>query len=78
MPYAGTCKHLNFKVDAKVFRLTESEESDKVIGYKADITIHCMDCFHPFQFIGVPKGLSPNQPMASLDLLELRIPIKPL
>ena len=73
-----SCKHLNFKVEANVARLTESEESDVVTGYRADIEIHCMDCFMPFQFVGLPGGYNPVCPTVNFDSTELRLPIKPV
>lgn len=71
------CKHENFKVECNVSRLTEVE-GGPVTGYTTDITIHCADCFKPFQWVGVPLGYSPNQPMVNFDATELRAPIKPV
>jgi hypothetical protein len=72
------CDHRNFKAEVQVGRLTDSNDESKVTGYTADIQIHCADCFMPFQFIGVPGGYSPSQPMVNFDSTELRAPIKPV
>lgn len=70
------CDHKNFNAKVNVTRLTD--HSGKVTGYTTDITVHCADCFKPFEWIGVPGGYSPLQPMVSADGLELRAPIKPI
>lgn len=71
------CEHKNFQGNFKVARLTENESPGaKVNGYMADITIVCLECRQPFEFIGVPQGHSPFQPMLSADNTELRAPIR--
>jgi hypothetical protein len=70
------CPHLNFYVCAEVNRLTATDDGP-VTGYAADITISCAECSVPFEWIGLPSGLSPSQPMVSFDRTELRAPIKP-
>jgi hypothetical protein len=72
-----TCEHLNFQANVKVTRLTDNENENVVTGYSADMKICCVDCGIPFEFIGVPGGYSPIQPMVSFDATELRVPIKP-
>jgi hypothetical protein len=71
------CKHERFLTSSKVFRLKESDESEEITGYSADIKIHCTECGQAFEFIGVPMGHSPIQPMVNADCTELRIPIRP-
>lgn len=71
------CDHKNFKAQCDVTRLT-NPEGDTITGYTTDISIMCSDCFKPFQFIGVPMGSSPIQPMCNFDGTELRAPIKPV
>lgn len=70
------CEHLNFKVEAKVGRLTD--ESGKVTNYTCDLEVHCADCYHPFEFIGLPGGVNPSFPTVNFDNTELRAPIKPV
>mgnify|MGYP001613731486 CR=1 FL=1 len=72
------CDHLKFEATVRVGRLTDSDDQTKITGYMTDITVHCADCFKPFQWVGVPGGYSPNQPMVSADGTELRAPIKPI
>lgn len=69
------CEHKNFVANVNVHRLV-SENKTTVVGINADITIKCSDCGQPFEFIGVPAGLSPFHPMVSADSTELRAPIK--
>jgi hypothetical protein len=70
------CQHEQFEVMAKVVRLTDGDNGP-VTGYTADIRIKCVQCEMPFEFIGVPGGYSPSQPMVNFDGTELRAPIRP-
>lgn len=70
------CQHEQFECMAKVGRLTDGDNGP-VAGYTADIRIRCIQCGIPFEFIGVPGGYSPAQPMVNFDATELRAPIKP-
>lgn len=56
---------------------TVGDEDMPVTGYTTDITVTCEDCGQPFEFIGVPNGYSPLQPMTSIDRTQLRAPIRP-
>lgn len=71
------CLHKDFIVDAKVYRLTETGDSDKIIGYSCEIKVKCKHCELPFEWIGLPYGMNPSMPTVSLDNLELRARIKP-
>lgn len=52
-------------------------EEEVPMRFFADITIKCLDCGEPFHFVGVKAGLSPLEPMVSVDATELRAPIAP-
>ncbi len=71
------CKHERFIAQCDITRLKDSEQSEEITGYSADLSIKCEDCGTKFEFIGVPNGYSPKQPMANIDFTELRIPIMP-
>ena len=77
-----TCKHMNFRAEVDVARLTEVE-GGPVTGYSASVRISCVECGTPFEFIGLPLGvkslLVPNrdEARASLDGCEARLPIMP-
>lgn len=71
------CQHMNFKVGAKVTRLTDID-SGSVTGFTTDITVNCTDCSMPFQWMGLDRGVSLIKPMVSFNGLELRAPIIPL
>lgn len=73
---ANKCEHHNFRVDAKIGRITKGE-GGPVEWFCADIRIKCTDCDIPFEFVGVKAGLSPREPLASVDAQELRAPIQP-
>lgn len=70
------CEHFNFETKVRIARLTDTEEGP-VTGFSANIRIQCIDCGHPFEFIGVLGGYSPTQPMVNFDGSELRAPIRP-
>lgn len=74
-----TCMHKDFHANVAVGRIiAEGAADDSLpIAYSADITIKCKDCGKPFEFMGLPMGYSPMQPMCSVDGLEARVPLKP-
>ncbi|MGW6292448.1 hypothetical protein [Streptomyces sp. NPDC055058] len=71
------CPHENFAAHVDVARITRSDTDPTVIGYSADIKVNCTDCDEPFRWTGVPAGLSPRQPMCSIDETELHAPLRP-
>lgn len=71
------CKHEIFQCNADITRLTDGDDPEKVTGYSADIRVKCVQCGLPFEFVGVPGGYSPGQPMVNFDATELRAPIRP-
>lgn len=64
-------------VTAEVSRLT-NVEGGPVTGYSADIRVRCAQCDLPFRWMGLPGGLSRDQPATSLAGDELRAPIEPM
>lgn len=70
------CEHKNFITSVGVNRLTDNDGN--VISFSANIEIHCKDCMTPFEFIGLPYGLSPSYPTTDIERVELRQPIKPV
>jgi hypothetical protein len=73
----NNCEHKNFESSVRIGRLTTEEEPDVVSKYMADIKIQCADCKLPFEFMGVPNGMSFFQPMLNIDNTEMRAPLKP-
>ncbi len=71
------CKHLNFIAKNVVARLMDDDDPEKTIGYSMNVSVKCADCGLPFEFVGMPGGYSPRQPMVNLDATEARIPICP-
>ena len=82
------CNHKNFTAQVNVYRMHEGVNIDEILkagaveepeitSYTTDIKIQCADCGMPFQFLGLPMGVSPTFPTRSMDGLELRQPIKP-
>lgn len=65
------CTHEDFQANVAVGRILD------VGKFVADITVKCAECGEPFRFVGVPAGLSYEQPMVSIDGLELHAPIEP-
>jgi hypothetical protein len=71
------CKHFNFTASNRVARLTEENNPENITGYSMDVRVKCADCGLPFEFIGMPGGYSPAQPMVNFDATEARMPIRP-
>jgi len=74
------CPHEHFAADVAVNRIGEDDPGNDTglpNHYSADVRVRCVDCGEPFRWIGVPAGLSPHQPMCSVDETELRAPIRP-
>ncbi len=70
------CPHENFDATVRVIRLTETPNAE-AHDFMAEIQICCLECRHPFEFLGVAAGLSGMLPMSSIDAQELRAPIRP-
>lgn len=76
------CPHVDFNCVAEVNRLVgeEPRQGDIVAatGFQVDLTIACRDCGEPFVWVGpMAIGVSPGQPMVSVDGTELRAPLRP-
>lgn len=70
------CEHQNFHALVRVGRISK-DEGGPITAYMADITVKCAECQQPFEFVGVPMGLSYDGPMCSPNMQELRIPLTP-
>ncbi len=69
------CPHEHFGANVEVNRLTNAD--GEVTGYATDSRVWCADCTEPFRWIGLRAGMTPRQPMCSVDETELRAPIRP-
>lgn len=75
LPTPG-CPHEDFAAHVEISRLA-NVEGGPVNAYVADVRVECIGCGLPFVWIGPPVGLSPRQPMTSVDGTELRAPLRP-
>lgn len=73
---AKPCEHINFHVQANVFRLSDTE-GGPITGFTTSIEVKCADCGLPFRFKGIPFGSHPAEPRLRVDGEELRAPIEP-
>ncbi len=76
------CTHPQFQHHVAVNRITADDTpAGPVTAFMADVHIWCADppvgCGRPFQFLGLPFGLSYDHPMSSPNGTELRAPISP-
>ncbi len=70
------CEHEQFEAQTRVGRITDGE-GGKVYRYTLDLKVRCVECNMPFEFVGLPAGSSPDEPMTNFDFTELRAPIRP-
>jgi hypothetical protein len=73
-----SCEHMNFRADVKVGRLKESDTSDVIVMFVAEVQVKCAECGQPFEFIGIPMGFAHFEPRCSIDGLTANMPIKPV
>lgn len=66
-----TCKHETFGAQVNVNRM---EDTGRFI---ADVTIKCVECDLPFEFVGPAAGIAWDRPTVSIDGCELHAPIEP-
>lgn len=68
MSASGKCRHLEFRATVDVQLMEDT-------GMKyAELRVHCVHCGKPAIFRGDRVGLSPNEPMLSLDREEAILP----
>ncbi len=65
------CSHEHFSAHVVVNRLED------IGAFAADVSIRCIDCGVPFEFVGIPGGISLERPTTSVDRTEARMPIVP-
>jgi hypothetical protein len=70
------CQHEIFQIQGTVHRLTN--DIGQVNQYMADVRCFCEQCGTPFQFLGIPMGVSTHQATVSVDCTEIRLPIVPM
>lgn len=73
---AKVCRHEDFGATVEVARIVPDQPGP--MAFSASIRIVCSRCLVPFEFLGLAAGMSPIEPMTSVDRLELRAPIVPL
>lgn len=76
---ADKCAHEQFLANVDIDRITDGDHGhpDVVIGFYANVRIHCVECNTPFHFKGLPYGLTPTEPRVEVGGLEARMPIGP-
>lgn len=61
-------------VTADIGRILDKEDGI-LVGFESSIRVFCAECQEPLQFIGLPIGYSPRQPMVDVSGHELRAPL---
>ncbi len=67
------CEHRNFRADVRVNRTEDGGQ----VGFHAGVTLVCAQCGKSFCFVGLPGGLSFDEPTSSADRCEARLPVIP-
>lgn len=70
------CAHENFKAKVGVHRLTKIDDGP-VTGYVAEVTINCVGCGRPFQFLGLKPGYDTQGVTVSIDGLIANLALAP-
>lgn len=71
------CNHENVHFDINVDKVHSDKVENKFLYSCLNMKMTCKDCGQPFEFVGLPVGISPYRPTVSLDGLELRQPVVP-
>jgi hypothetical protein len=73
------CAHPTFVADVAVGRIGEDDPGADGTprAFIAEVRVNCNACGEPFRFVGVPAGISFDQPRVSLGELTLSAPIRP-
>lgn len=77
-PLPAPCVHLVFEADVVVNRLTAGDPTGPASAFHAEVRVRCADCSEPFQWIGLPIGLSPREATVDVSGRELRAPLRPV
>lgn len=70
------CPHHKTEITAHVMHLTKGPDGP-VEGYSVELRLNCTECGDRFQWIGLPMGYSPGQPMSDVEGFVLRAPVRP-
>jgi hypothetical protein len=71
-----SCQHENFDAYVAVNRINkDGEDPGIIVAYLADVKVSCRDCGQPFEFFGIPLGMSFYQPTMSINGQEAHIPL---
>lgn len=65
------CQHRQFHATVAVNRMEDTGR------FMADITIACLECHLPFEFVGLQAGIAWDRPTCSITGDELHAPIEP-
>lgn len=71
-----TCEHNCFAANVGVHRLSK-QAGGPITSYVAEVTVWCVDCGRPFQFLGLPAGYDTQAATISLDGLTANLAICP-
>lgn len=71
------CKHFSFHANVDVCRLVDENDPDLVRSFMAEVTVKCITCGTPFEWIGLECGYRGDKPLVDPSAQELRAPIKP-
>lgn len=71
------CPHETFEAFVEINHLQASDTDPSVVGYAADIRVHCATCEERFRWTGLQAGLSSARPMVSVDETVLHAPLRP-
>ena len=72
------CPHEDFQALVDVARIAKSDDDPTIVGYSAEIRVHCANCDEPFRWTGPYEvGMVADRPTVDASGTELRAPLRP-
>lgn len=72
------CPHEEMAIRADINRINDVPgPAGKLIAFDLELAVDCVACMTPFEFLGLPMGMSPRQPTGTFDGLTMTAPVRP-
>lgn len=73
------CPHEDFETVCRVGKVADAVWlGEGESAWALTVRVRCCACKEEFAFDGLPRGMNPTEPMAGIDGMEARLPIRPV